>query len=68
MQGINSSLTEQPVEGAREMLTAGVAAEGLTDIELYANALQLVKVVRAAVFYLFYFIRRSAEPPEEKVA
>jgi hypothetical protein len=42
-------------------------ADGLTDAELYENSLRLLKAVRAAVFYLFYFVRRSVEPPKAKV-
>jgi hypothetical protein len=44
-------------------LTQSKAVEELNDNELYENALCLMRAVRAAVFYLFFFVRKSVEPP-----
>jgi len=40
------------------------ASDELTDNELYENALRLMRAVRAAIFYLFYFVRKSVGPPK----
>jgi tetratricopeptide (TPR) repeat protein len=42
--------------------THGMQADGLTDDDLYESALRLLRAVRAAVFYLFYFVRKSGDP------
>jgi len=46
-------------EGGR---THVIPADRLTDNDLYENTLRLLRAVRAAVFYLFYFVRKSDEP------
>jgi tetratricopeptide (TPR) repeat protein len=43
--------------------TLGIPADGLTDNDLYEDTVRLLRAVRAAVFYLFHFVRKSVEPP-----
>jgi hypothetical protein len=40
---------------------------GLTDEDLYESTLRLLRAVRAAVFYLFHFVRAWEEPPKDEV-
>jgi tetratricopeptide (TPR) repeat protein len=40
---------------------------GLTDSDLYGSTLRLLRAVRAAVFYLFHFVRAWEEPPKDEV-
>jgi hypothetical protein len=42
--------------------TYDIPTGGLTDNGLYESTVRLLRAVRAAVFYLFYFVRKSDEP------
>ncbi len=37
---------------------------GVAENDLYEGSLRLLRAVRAAIFYLFYFVRTSVEPPQ----
>jgi tetratricopeptide (TPR) repeat protein len=39
----------------------------LTDNDLYEGTLRLLRAVRAAVFYLFHFVRTWEEPPKDEL-
>jgi len=44
--------------------TRGTQADDLNEIDLREDAMRLLRVVRAAIFYVFYFVRVSVEPPK----
>lgn len=43
------------------------AIHDVGDAELYENALSLLRVVRAAIFYLFYFVRVALDPIRKRL-
>ena len=61
---VQDSAKENNASALEDRLTHQKAADELTDNELYENAVCLLRAVRAAVFYLFYFVRKSVEPPK----
>jgi len=52
--------------GVQGAMSTQTPTDVLSEIELYESALRLLKAVRAAVFYLFYFVRRSIEPARNR--
>jgi tetratricopeptide (TPR) repeat protein len=51
----------------KEGRTCTTPLRGLTDSDLYESTLRLLRAVRAAVFYLFYFVRKWDEPRATEV-
>jgi tetratricopeptide (TPR) repeat protein len=60
---VQNSAKENNGSPSADALTRARRTDDLTDDELYENAVCLLRAVRAAVFYLFHFVRRSVEPP-----
>lgn len=64
---------ENSVQEKRASVSEGVGtratqADDLDENDLYDDALRLLRTVRAAIFYLFYFVRRSVKPPGDEVS
>jgi hypothetical protein len=59
---VQNSVKENRASASEDALARAKAADEPTDNELYENAVCLLRAVRAAVFYLFYFVRKSLEP------
>jgi len=55
--------SENGSTGSADGRSRGTQADDLNETHLYEDALRLLRVVRATIFYLFYFVRVSVEPP-----
>jgi len=59
---VQNSVKENGSSASEDGRTYDIPTGALTDIDLYESTLRLLRAVRAAVFYLFYFVRKSDEP------
>jgi tetratricopeptide (TPR) repeat protein len=57
-----NSVKENGSSASEDGRTYDIPTGGLTDNGLYESTVRLLRAVRAAVFYLFYFVRKSDEP------
>jgi tetratricopeptide (TPR) repeat protein len=62
-----NSVKENGSSASGDGRTYAIPTGGLTDNDLYESTLRLLRAVRAAVFYMFYFVRRSDEPPRAEL-
>jgi len=62
-----NSVKENGSSASEDGRTYDIPTGGLTDNDLYESTLRLLRAVRAAVFYLFYFVRKSDEPPRAEL-
>jgi tetratricopeptide (TPR) repeat protein len=46
--------------------SGGKQADDLNENDVYEDAMRLLRVVRATIFYIFYFVRMSVEPPKSE--
>jgi hypothetical protein len=62
-----NSVKENAPSASEDGRAHDIPTGGLTDNDLYESTLRLLRAVRAAVFYLFYLVRKSDEPPRAEV-
>ncbi|MGO8735574.1 MAG: LA2681 family HEPN domain-containing protein [Terriglobia bacterium] len=62
-----NSIKENGSSASVDGRTYDIPTAGLTDNDLYESTLRLLRAVRAAIFYLFYFVRKSDEPPRAEL-
>ena len=59
--------TEKAIEASEEDATKRTAGDDVDEDVLYEECLRLFRGVRAAIFYLFWFVRSSVEPPKSEL-